>query len=100
MPRLAARWFIQSTKVSTSPAQWRATARAASLPDWSSRPYSKVFRGSFSPAFRYMEEPSASVSAGWIVTAASRSGVDSSATRAVISLVMLAMSRFSWAFFS
>ena len=38
MPISAARWFIQSTKVSTSPAQNPAIARAASLPDAKSNP--------------------------------------------------------------
>ena len=70
------------------------------MPDTSSRPYSSSRRVSSSPSRRYMEDPSARVHSFWMVTALSRSEVDSTATSAVISLVMLAMARSSWAFFS
>ena len=52
MPSRAARRFICATKFSTVPPQCRATARAASLPDWSSSPYSRVSSRSSSPGLR------------------------------------------------
>ena len=73
-----------------SPAHPPAIARAASLPEARSSPYKSSRSVNSSPSFRYMDDPSAWYS-GFILMHSSRSGVDSTATKAVISFVVLAL---------
>ena len=65
------------------------------VPEESRSPYNSASMVSCSPGFRYMEEPSTPVHSCRTVTSADRSGHSSTATSAVISLVMLAMGRRS-----
>ena len=89
MPSSAAFSFIRATK-GTAPPMHSVTASAASLPELNSSPYSSVSSVSFSPGRRYMDEPSAMWPPVTVISCCRPPC--SSATSAVISLVVLAMS--------
>lgn len=89
IPSSRARPFIRRTKEAVPP-QWSARAAAASLPEHSSSPYSSSSTVTRSPGFKYMEEPSVMCSCRTVTS--SPGDARSSTTRAVMILVVLAMS--------
>ena len=99
MPISRAVAFMSFAKSSWLPLMCSAMATAASLPEQSSSPYSSVSSVSFSPTFRYMEEPSVYAASQETVTTSFRSP-SRIATRAVRILVVLAISIFASAFCS
>ena len=99
MPSSLAVSFISRTNPDWLPPTCSAMATAASFPEHSIRPYSNASRVSCSPSFRYMEEPSVKVASRLTVTMSERFP-SRMATRAVMILVVLAISIFPSAFCS
>ena len=99
MPSSFAFWFISFTNLSVFPATPCATATAASFPEQSIKPYSSVSSDSFSPSFRYMEDPSVLAASAETFTMPFRLPF-SSATSAVMIFVVLAISIFAFSFWA